>query len=126
MLKSFIAVFIQFNEGLENKLKRAPLLGLAKSLYYHRARRVVIRSHSTQHSKQVKNASCHILTMQEPNLRQTLLCTTARIVALHVLTWNRKPNLLRPARSEFENVIFYNKKSNGIVPESSCNSFHNP
>ena len=45
--------------------------------------------------------------MQEPNLRQTLLCTTARIVALHVRTWNPKPNLLRPARSEFENVTFY-------------------
>ena len=34
MLKSLISVFIQNNEGLENKLTRAPLLGLAKSIYY--------------------------------------------------------------------------------------------
>ena len=34
-LKSFFAVFIQYSEGLENKLKRAPLLGLAKSIYYY-------------------------------------------------------------------------------------------
>ena len=33
VLKSFIAVFIQYNEGLENKLTRAPLLGMAKSIY---------------------------------------------------------------------------------------------
>ena len=31
---SFITVFIQCNVGLENKLIRAPLLGLAKSIYY--------------------------------------------------------------------------------------------
>ena len=35
VLKSFITVFIQYNEGLENKLTRAPLLGLAKSIYYN-------------------------------------------------------------------------------------------
>ena len=34
VLKSFITVFIQCNVGLENKLTRAPLLGLAKSMYY--------------------------------------------------------------------------------------------
>ena len=34
VLKSFITVFIQSNEGLENTLTRAPLLGLAKSIYY--------------------------------------------------------------------------------------------
>ena len=34
VLKSFITVFIQCNVGLENKLIRAPLLGLAKSIYY--------------------------------------------------------------------------------------------
>ena len=34
VLKSFITVFIQYNEGLENKPTRAPLLGLAKSIYY--------------------------------------------------------------------------------------------
>ena len=34
MLKSLISVFIQNNEGLENKLTRAQLLGLAKSIYY--------------------------------------------------------------------------------------------
>ena len=34
VMKSFITVFIQYNEGLENKLTRAPLLGLAKSIYY--------------------------------------------------------------------------------------------
>ena len=33
MLKSFITVFIQYNEGLENKLTRAPLLDLAKSIF---------------------------------------------------------------------------------------------
>ena len=33
VLKSFTTVFIQNNEGLENKLTRAPLLGLAKSIY---------------------------------------------------------------------------------------------
>ena len=33
VLKSFITVFIQYNEGLENKLTRTPLLGLAKSIY---------------------------------------------------------------------------------------------
>ena len=33
---SFIADFIKYNEGLENKLTRAPLLGLAKSIYYLR------------------------------------------------------------------------------------------
>ena len=33
VMKSFITVFIQYNEGLENKLTRAPLLGLAKSIY---------------------------------------------------------------------------------------------
>ena len=33
MLKSFITVFIQCNVGLEDKLTRAPLLGLAKSIY---------------------------------------------------------------------------------------------
>ena len=32
VLKSFITVFIQFNEELENKLTRASLLGLAKSI----------------------------------------------------------------------------------------------
>ena len=26
---------LYYNEGLENKLTRAPLLGLAKSIYYH-------------------------------------------------------------------------------------------
>ena len=31
---SFITVFIQCNVGLENKLIRAPLLGLAKFIYY--------------------------------------------------------------------------------------------
>ena len=34
VLKTFITVFIQYNEGLENKRTRAPLLGLAKSIYY--------------------------------------------------------------------------------------------
>ena len=34
MLKSLISVFIQNNEGLENKLTRGQLLGLAKSIYY--------------------------------------------------------------------------------------------
>ena len=34
VLKTFIIVFIQYNEGLENKLTRAPPLGLAKSIYY--------------------------------------------------------------------------------------------
>ena len=34
MLKRLISVFIQKNEGLENKLTRAPLLDLAKSIYY--------------------------------------------------------------------------------------------
>ena len=34
MLRRLISVFIQNNEGLENKLTRAPLLGLAKSIYY--------------------------------------------------------------------------------------------
>ena len=34
---SFITVFIQRNVGLENKLIRVPLLGLAKSIYYSRA-----------------------------------------------------------------------------------------
>ena len=34
VLKSFITVFIQYNEGLENNLTRAPLLGLAKSILY--------------------------------------------------------------------------------------------
>ena len=34
VLKSFITVFIQYNEGLENKLTRNPLLGFAKSIYY--------------------------------------------------------------------------------------------
>ena len=34
VLKSFITVFIQCNVGLEDKLIRAPLLGLAKSIYY--------------------------------------------------------------------------------------------
>ena len=33
-LKSFITVFIQYKEGLENKLTGAPLLGLAKSICY--------------------------------------------------------------------------------------------
>ena len=33
MLKSFITAFIQCNVGLEDKLTRAPLLGLAKSIY---------------------------------------------------------------------------------------------
>jgi len=31
-IDSFITVFIQCNVGLENKLIRAPLLGLAKSI----------------------------------------------------------------------------------------------
>ena len=34
VLNSFITVFIQYNEGLENKLTRAPLLGLPKSIYF--------------------------------------------------------------------------------------------
>ena len=33
VLKSFITVFIQYNEELENKLTRTPLLGLAKSVH---------------------------------------------------------------------------------------------
>ena len=33
VLRRFITVFLQNNEGLENKLTRAPLLGLAKSIY---------------------------------------------------------------------------------------------
>ena len=33
VLKSFITVFIQYNEGQENKLTRALLLGSAKSIY---------------------------------------------------------------------------------------------
>ena len=33
MLKSFFTVFIQYNGELANKLTRAPLLGLAKSIY---------------------------------------------------------------------------------------------
>ena len=37
VLKSFISVFILNNEGLENKLTRAPLLGLAKSTCYKAA-----------------------------------------------------------------------------------------
>ena len=32
---SSTAVFIQYSEGLENKLTRAPLLRLAKSIYYY-------------------------------------------------------------------------------------------
>ena len=43
VLTCFITVFIQCNEGLENNLTRALLLGLAKSIYYmkviHRYRR---------------------------------------------------------------------------------------
>ena len=34
MLKSFTTVFTEYNEGLENKLTRAPLLGLVKSIYW--------------------------------------------------------------------------------------------
>ena len=34
VLNSFITVFIQYNEGLENKLTRAQLLGLPKSIYF--------------------------------------------------------------------------------------------
>ena len=34
VLKSFITVFIQNNEGQEITLTRNPLLGLAKSIYY--------------------------------------------------------------------------------------------
>ena len=34
VLKSFITVFIHYNEELENNLTRAPLLGLAKSILY--------------------------------------------------------------------------------------------
>ena len=34
LLKSFVTVFIRYNEGLENKLTRAPLLGWTKSTYY--------------------------------------------------------------------------------------------
>ena len=34
VLKSFITVVIQYNEGLENKLTRPPLFGLAKSIYW--------------------------------------------------------------------------------------------
>ena len=34
VLKSFITIFIQYNERLENKLTRALLLGLAKSMCY--------------------------------------------------------------------------------------------
>ena len=37
VLKSFISVFILNNEELENKLTRAPLLGLAKSTCYKAA-----------------------------------------------------------------------------------------
>ena len=33
VLKSFITVFVQCNVGLENKLARAPLLGLAEYIY---------------------------------------------------------------------------------------------
>ena len=34
VLQTYITVIIHYNEGLENKLTRAPLLGLAKSIYY--------------------------------------------------------------------------------------------
>ena len=33
---SFITVFIKCDVGLENRLIRAPLLGLAKSIYYRK------------------------------------------------------------------------------------------
>ena len=36
MLKSSISVFIQNNEGLENKLTRVPPLGLPKPIYYQK------------------------------------------------------------------------------------------
>ena len=35
VLKSFVKVCIQNNEGLENKLNRAPLLGSAKSFFFY-------------------------------------------------------------------------------------------
>ena len=35
VLKTLITVFIQYNEGLENKLTRAQHLSLAKSIYYY-------------------------------------------------------------------------------------------
>ena len=34
VLKSLITVFILYNKGMENKLTRAPLLGLATTIYY--------------------------------------------------------------------------------------------
>ena len=33
VIKSLVTVFVQYNKGLENKLTRAPLLGLAKSIH---------------------------------------------------------------------------------------------
>ena len=41
----FITVFIQYNEGLENKLTRAPLLSLAGFIYYLDVFFLIRRSH---------------------------------------------------------------------------------
>ena len=60
MLKSFITVFIHYNEGLENKLTRAPLLGLAKSIYYE-----AMQKSSNPTTKLSAMTSC--LTMKEWN-----------------------------------------------------------
>ena len=53
LVDSFITVFILCNEGLGNKLIRAPLLGLAKSIHY------VLASFKMQELKFVfKNRYC--------------------------------------------------------------------
>ena len=60
VLKTLITVFIQYNEGLENKLTRAPLLGLAKSIYYE-----AMQKSSDPTTKLSAMTSC--LTMKEWN-----------------------------------------------------------
>ena len=49
VLKTFITVFIQYNVGLENKLTKTPLLGLAKSIYYHEPTKNMQRNYQGKH-----------------------------------------------------------------------------
>ena len=49
VLKTFITVFIQYNVGLENKLTKTPLLGLAKSIYYQEPTKNMQRNYQGKH-----------------------------------------------------------------------------
>ena len=84
VLKTVITVFIQYNVGLENKLTKTPLLGLAKSIYYQEPTK------NMQRNYQGKHCHCWAACNKHHREHQGVLCENKSKGIL----WQQIPNLI--------------------------------